>query len=281
MAGWGKCCPWESNARAMLAAMRPLDPSQYEKVSHLFRMERPGPLVGQHVLQTAHQGGHGAIFVDRVPHPRAVLARSADNWTLVGDPGAVEPGALSRIVTGMIDAAQVFQPLLERAFSDLRIWHRVILELRREPTTPALEGFEVRPLRAGDAARVAALTSELVWIADTWNGPQGLASTSGAWGAFSKGELTSVAAPFFVGARYEDIGIVTEPAFRGRSLSGACAGQLAQQIRARGRTPSWSTAPDNTASLRVAQKLGFELVRHDLLYVTGQTIPSPAVRAGS
>ena len=52
-----------------------------------------------------------------------------------------------------------------------------------------------------------------------------------------------------------------------------CAAGVARDVRARGRTPSWSTSPDNRASLRVAEKLGFRPVRDDCLWVTGQEIP--------
>ena len=52
-------------------------------------------------------------------------------------------------------------------------------------------------------------------------------------------------------------GVATEPGSRGQGLSTACAGAVCQDVRDRGRIPSWTTSPDNTASLRVAAKLGF------------------------
>jgi predicted GNAT family acetyltransferase len=70
--------------------------------------------------------------------------------------------------------------------------------------------------------------------------------------------------------------VVTERTFRGRGLVPACAGGLAGEIRARGRTPSWTTSPENLASLRVAEKLGFERIRDDVLYVVGMPLPEPA-----
>jgi predicted GNAT family acetyltransferase len=67
--------------------------------------------------------------------------------------------------------------------------------------------------------------------------------------------------------------VVTEPGDRGLGLSAACAGAVCQDILGRGRRPSWSTSPDNLASLRVAEKLGFSFQRHDYLYVIGINIP--------
>jgi len=76
-----------------------------------------------------------------------------------------------------------------------------------------------------------------------------------------------------VGDRHEDIGVVTEAAFRGHGLSPACAARVMADIRGRRRTPSWSTSRDNTASRRVAEKLGFVKHRDDVLYIAGKPLP--------
>lgn len=85
--------------------------------------------------------------------------------------------------------------------------------------------------------------------------------------------LASVAVPFFIGERYEDPGVVTEAEYRGRGLSTACAARLLADIRARGRLLTWTTSPDNVASLRVARKLGFRPVREDQLYLVRTPVP--------
>jgi RimJ/RimL family protein N-acetyltransferase len=61
-------------------------------------------------------------------------------------------------------------------------------------------------------------------------------------------------------------------------LSVACAGALCLDIQNRGRIPSWGTSPDNRASLRVAEKLGFSFRRRDYLYVIGIPVPPSAQR---
>jgi RimJ/RimL family protein N-acetyltransferase len=134
----------------------------------------------------------------------------------------------------------------------------------------------VRRLGPGDAGALAGLGEETAWIADTWGGPGGLAASGTGWGAFSGRRLAAVACPFFVGAAYEDLGVATEPGFRGLGLSPACAAAVCQDVRRRGRVPSWTTSPDNTASLRVAGKLGFRLERHDRLLVVDVPVPEPA-----
>jgi RimJ/RimL family protein N-acetyltransferase len=141
-------------------------------------------------------------------------------------------------------------------------------------------GQLVRRLGAGDGGSLASLGEESAWIANTWGGPDGLAAGGIGWGAFAGPRLVAVACPFFVGEAYEDLGVATEPAFRGLGLSTACAGEVARDVRRRGRVPTWTTSPDNTASLRVAAKLGFGLRRRDVLQVVGVPVPQPARRPG-
>ena len=231
-----------------------------------FLPDCPGPLIGLHVLAT----GHGACLVDRWPRPRAVLVQTAENFSLAGDPAALQPGTLQARVSGFVEASDAFIPLLSAAFSTARVWERVVFDQKRQPLRPAIApGYRVRRLEPADAYHLWALGPDIAWIYKTWGGPAGLAASGSAWGAFRDGRLQSVACTFFVGDRYEDVGVVTEQAARGRGLSAACASALCDDIRHRGRRPSWTTSPDNTASQRVADKLGFELERRDRLYIVG------------
>jgi predicted GNAT family acetyltransferase len=139
----------------------------------------------------------------------------------------------------------------------------------------------VRRLEGADARHLQGLSPDSEWISATWGGASSLAASAAAWGAFIDGTLVSVAVPFFVGDRYEDLGVVTEAPYRGRGLSVACAARLAEEILGRGRAASWSTSPDNLPSLRVAEKVGFEKVRDDRLFVVGQPIPGVARRGAA
>jgi predicted GNAT family acetyltransferase len=133
----------------------------------------------------------------------------------------------------------------------------------------------VRRLGPGNAAALERLDPSLAWISETWNGPAGLAASGLAWAAFEDDVPVSVACVFFVGARHEDIGVVTSPAHRGRGLSTACAASVAADIRGRGKTPTWATSPDNLGSRAVAARLGFVHVRDDVLYAVRTPIPLP------
>ncbi len=248
-----------------------LSPQEYAELRAWFPASRPGPMVGLHVLHT----GQGSITVDRWPEPRAVLAESGGNYSLHGQGGAFSPAELAELIQGFVEAPEAFAPGLQQAFPDLKLWERVVLEAKEALQPPPPEGVEVRRLQAGDAGHLRRLSPVSSWIYVTWGSPETCAGSGMAWGAFEAGRLASVAATFYVGERYEDIGIVTEPGYRRRGLSAACAGALLQDILERGRLGSWSTSPDNLGSLRVAEKIGFRHVRNDRLYAAGVSIPLP------
>jgi RimJ/RimL family protein N-acetyltransferase len=244
-----------------------LTPDQFATLRGWFVPERPGPLVGLHVLNT----GHGTCYADRWPDPRAILVDSGANLALHGAVDALSPADLRGKVRGFVDAPPAWEPLLRTAFSNVTVWPRVILEL---PSAVAFEPTAcVRRLTADDTPLVAALSPDAAWITRTWDGAAALASSGYAWGAIVQDRLVSVAVSFFVASGYEDLGVVTEPAFRRQGLSAACAAALCADIQSRGRRPSWTTSPDNTGSLAVAHKLGFVHVRDDRLYVIN--VPTP------
>ncbi len=254
--------------------MLQLTPNQLANLRDWFIPDQPGPLVGLHILQT----GNGACFVDRWPNPRIALVDYAGNYSLVGDPDALNLEDLKNHITGFVEAPEHFVPLLRTTFPNMNVWDRVIFELKTKPLFLSPAEQVIRRLVPADAFHLRGLSPEINWICKTWGGSAGLAASGYAWGAFSDDRLVSVACTFFVGERYEDIGVVTEKAYRGLELSANCAGKLCEDIQGRGRRPSWTTSPDNIASLRVAEKLGFSLQCRDHLYVIGTPIPEPARR---
>ena len=252
--------------------MQQITAQQLATLRSRFTPDRPGPLIGLHVIQT----GHGRCFVDRWPEPRAILVDTAQNMAISGDPAVLEPADLRAHVVGVVEAPDPFVPLLRAAFPALVVWDRMIYALDEKPQFSLPTDCLVRRLDPTDTPALQTLSDESSWISKTWGGPAGLAASGYAWGAFAGERLAAVANIFFLGDQYEEIGVVTEPEFRGRGLSGACAGALCAEIQARGRIPSWTTSPDNRASKRVAEKLGFTFQRNDYLYVIGMAVPASA-----
>lgn len=249
--------------------MIPLTLAQLATLKPWFLPDRPGPLIGLHVIHTGH--GHG--WADRWPNPRALLVETGHNYSLAGDPTVLTPTVLKPLISGFVEAPEPFVPLLQKTFPDTYEWGRVMFELPAQPNFSWPADFPIRRLHAADAVQLQGLSEETDWINKTWGGPAGLAASGRAWGAFAGAQLVSVACPFFVGEGYEDIGIVTEVDYRGLGLSQACAGAVCQDIIQRKRQPSWTTSLDNTGSQRVAEKLGFTFDRRDRLFLVGIEIP--------
>jgi len=249
-----------------------LAPSQLKGFTGWFTPERPGYLVGSHILST----GYGRAWADRFPNSRALLAEVAGNYQFYGEPAAFTPEELAPLLKGFIDCPPEFGPLLHAACPDLVSWERVVYQLEdlRPVSTPA--GVEVRRLAEADAPELAGLSPESAWLIKTWGGAVGMANSGTAWGAFVEGKLTSLACPFFMGMQYEDLGVATELPYRGRGLSAACTYMLTQDVLRRGKRVSWNTSTDNVASIRLAEKVGFRFARTDRLFVTGVEIPIDA-----
>jgi RimJ/RimL family protein N-acetyltransferase len=254
--------------------MHPLPAQDHESLRPWFTPERPGPIIWAHVLRT----GHGSCLVDRWPDARTVLAETGGNYCLRGDPDRL--GEVATTLAGFVEAPPSWLPALRRIDPGLHAWDRVIFELADPPAPPPRVDAEVRRLGPDHADALTALGEDIRWIAATWGGATGLAASRVGWGAFVDGRLASVAVPFYLGERFEDLGVVTESEHRGRGLSPACAARVIEDGLARGHRATWSTSTDNVASMRVAERLGFRLARHDVLYLVRTPPPAPATGPG-
>jgi GNAT superfamily N-acetyltransferase len=216
-------------------------------IGGFFLPERPGPLIQPHIAAT----GVGRCRADRWPDPRTVIAElPGDNVAVRGVPMVVED------LAGLVEAPPEWLPALRESDPATALWPRLISALPPTAELPPPRAG-VRRLGPGDAPALEHLDPSI------------------AWGAFDGDVLASVACVFFVGRQHEDVGVVTEAASRGRGLSTACAAAVAAEIRARGRTPTWATSPDNAGSRAVAAHLGFAHVRDDVLYAVRIPIPVP------
>ncbi|WP_198961503.1 GNAT family N-acetyltransferase [Pseudonocardia sp. MH-G8] len=241
-------------------------PDQLPALRPWFAPERPGPMIFEHVART----GHGHVRVDRWPDPQVVVAALPGNVALRGAPDRLPPDALDG-ETGFVEAPTHWLPALRDVDPATGVWDRLVAVL---PAGAAVPAPDVALLTPADAPAFAALGADSAWIAETWGGVAGLLAAGVARGVLVEGRVAALAVPFYVGGAHEDIGVVTEPAYRRRGLSTACAGALVADIRARGRVPTWTTSPDNTGSRAVAARLGFVHERDDVLYALRTPVPS-------
>ncbi|MFJ6633543.1 GNAT family N-acetyltransferase [Streptomyces sp. NPDC091376] len=224
----------------------------------------PGPAaLPEHVRST----GTGSWWADRPVRPRAVAVSCADHVRLAGDPQALAVAALAPFAGHYIMAPCRFLPLLGSSFDQLHPWERMVYTHQAPARTPRPpRGVTIRRLTPADTQALAALGPELAWIHGSWGGPSGLAASGLGWAAFRKDRILAVACTYFLGSAYEDIACGTVPGHRRSHLSLACVIALCADVRARGRTASWTCSRDNRPSRLLAWTAGFRLVQEHVHY---------------
>jgi RimJ/RimL family protein N-acetyltransferase len=226
--------------------------------------------------------GVGEWWVDAWPDPAASLLFVGGNLAATGDVRRIDPGFVAEVVRErlrewdriFIDVPAVLRvPLGPLQPGSLQPWPLRAARAIAPPSRPAADPrAAIRRLGSADISALSSLDASLRWIGDTWGGLDGLARGGRAWAAWCDGRLAAISAPGFVGDRVEDIFVVTEPPFRGRQLSAACAVRVMEEIAASGNEAGWTTWPDNRASLRVAEKLGFDGWRDHVTWVAGDPL---------
>jgi RimJ/RimL family protein N-acetyltransferase len=116
----------------------------------------------------------------------------------------------------------------------------------------------VRRLTMADLELLKSAPLEL--RAGLWPGPRELLAEGIVACAVVSGEIVATALTAACSDRYADIGVYTREEVRGRGYATAAASLVAREVQAGGRNPVWGAGAHNAASLRVAQKLGFEEV---------------------
>ena len=214
------------------AALVPLSPAQLATLPQV-PAERPGPLVAQHVMAT----GHGSCLADRWPGTRGRWwwrPAPTTPWPATPAPSTRRPPRPGR---GFVETPVEFEPLLAAATRELHVWPRVVLALE-DPVDPPAPWAATR---CGGSARGTPGRSP-GWATRPTGSPTAGAAPA-AWrparppGGVRRGAAGRRRLPVLPGRGYEDVGVATEPGFRGLGLSTACAGAVCQDVHRRARVP--------------------------------------------
>jgi RimJ/RimL family protein N-acetyltransferase len=122
----------------------------------------------------------------------------------------------------------------------------------------AVRNQAVRRLAMADLELLQSAPPEL--RAGLWPGPRELLAEGIAACAIVAGKIVATALTTACSGQYADIGVYTREAVWGQGYATAAASLVAQAVQESGRTPVWSAGAHNAASLRVAQKVGFQEV---------------------
>lgn len=178
---------------------------------------------------------------------------------------AVEAG-LQRFGVRAMDSDT--ESLVPRLFATLLVGERQSMFWewpagRRPATTnPELAGVRWEPIDAGllarqDIAGLDEVRQEVGWM---WPSLERYERYGLGSAALLEQQLVCWCTAEYVGPGRCGIGIATEEQHRGRGLATATAAHFVQQALERDLTPCWECGADNTASARVAARLGFELL---------------------
>ncbi len=118
----------------------------------------------------------------------------------------------------------------------------------------------VRHLTLADVDLLERSTADLDMAGWRFGSAEALVAEGSAAGAVVEDRLVAVAFTAARGDRHVGVGIVTAEPWRGRGLATAAAVLVCGEIQRAGQLPVWSTSVDNSASRRVAAKLGFSEV---------------------
>ena len=113
----------------------------------------------------------------------------------------------------------------------------------------------VRLLTVDDVERLAKTSSEVQ--GNGYETREAMVTDGIAAGAVVDGNIVAIAHTYAETDLHADIGVSTLEAWREKGFATAAASLVAQEIQSKGKVPAWSCGEDNTASLRVAEKLGF------------------------
>ena len=197
------------------------------------------PRFGAAVVQDAAAADEPAAFGDDA---RAIwrLLQEAPEWECVSVPAHVaeELAAIIRRERGV----------------DVRFYTDIYFRLTRP--APACPHPHVRLLTRDDAALLGSAPEELRRYG--FGGAEGMLSHGHATGAVVDGSIVAIAQAYARTGVYADIGLAAVDTYRRRRYATSAAALVIGQVQAEGETPVWSAGEDNHASMRVAEKLGFE-----------------------
>ena len=214
------------------------------------------------IVDAALEGTMGTVRADDATPP-AVAVIELDFYLLAGDPQV--PFA-EDVVRGLsppwscVTSSEDWEPLLRRIWgADLQTrtrvafrpgnWERPRLRRFRE-TLP--DGFTLKRVTAGDAARFAELEDSLVY---NFPSLEEFAARGVGFGVEHEGHYVSGCSSFALGSRSLEFEVQTHPDFRGRGLASACAAAMIEYCLESSLEPCWDAHNDISAAL--AAKLGF------------------------
>lgn len=130
------------------------------------------------------------------------------------------------------------------------------------PEVPAIRLLPIDRalLDSTSLANAEHIRAEIQWM---WPSEERFCQHGFGWAAAAERQLICWCTAEYQSAARCGIGIATLPAFERRGIATATAGRFVREALQRGLAPYWECRADNIGSVRVAEKLGFELLAQE------------------
>jgi len=158
-----------------------------------------------------------------------------------------------------------WQPRLDTFGARLR--ERVRFEFhsnRVNEVNPCPAGFELRKLNAELVPKTERFRIELG--SRFWSSPEDFEKNGLGYCLLKDDQIVSLCYAAAISERLAEVDVVTDEAFRAQGLASIVSRQFIRECLVREITPTWDCFAYNTASLRLALKLGFAEVRRYPFY---------------
>ncbi|TSC87823.1 MAG: hypothetical protein G01um101416_348 [Microgenomates group bacterium Gr01-1014_16] len=195
-----------------------------------------------------------------ISNPQAIIIRSKPTPSELF--GYQDPSALFQILKSLENWHSILvnndiSETLGRLISQTKniTYEKEIYLVLKQPVT-TLPTSNVRQLTFDDTP---ILLSAQKWLqaAGSTSSYQEMLSDGIVVGIIVNNQLASIAYATHITEKFADVGTFTSPNHRNKGYSTSAAMFLIQMLQAKNLTPVWSTDENNSASLKIAQKLRF------------------------
>ena len=257
-----------------------LAPEEFSKALSLYHQtEFRFPLISA-VLERRQRG---QVFVDRNHEPSsAVVVNNFGFMFYVGREPHLE---FDEFLSELFRSGSEIKPSYLLWYSPPEHWQRKLDELGarmrervrfeyRETQIAVLScpgGFEIRKLDAELISRTERFRIDVG--SRFWSSPEDFEEHGLGFCLLKDEEIVSLCYAAAISERLAEVDVVTDEAFRGHGLANIVSQHFIRECLARGITPTWDCFAYNTASLRLALKLGFAEVRRYPFYSFNVPLP--------
>lgn len=255
-----------------------VDHCDYYKLSYLMEDVKHFP----EVRSIIHNSNPGKIYVDDTDHPKSALIynQGMQGFYFVGDENnenflkQIKSYIENKILDELLDkkinwfeisgVSSAWEKRIEELFKDrgIRFGFQIVLGLnenRFKKEGKLITDMDIRKVDKGiyelDVENLSFMINELELF---WGTIENFFNNGIAYYVVADDKIASICYSGFKAGNIQTIGIETLIEYKKRGYAYSLAGKYIEDCFRQGISPHWDCSEDNTASMRLAEKLGFE-----------------------